>query len=206
MKLRFFVDTHKGLTFAAVLAAMAAFDRWDSPAAWAYLGLHGTYGLLWVLKSAIFPDQQWEKRVGWGFGLIAWLSLSLYWIPILLVMTRPDATPPWLIALSIGIYAIGVFFHFASDMQKHTALRLQPGRLITDGLFALSRNPNYFGELLIYASFALLAVTWLAFVPLALFVIFYWIPNMRRKDAALAKMEGFEDYRRRTKWFIPFVY
>jgi steroid 5-alpha reductase family enzyme len=206
MKLRFFVDTHKGLTFAAVLVMMAIFDRWGSPAAWVYLALHGTYGLLWVLKSRIFPDQQWEKRVGWGFGLISWLSLTLYWIPALLVMTRADPTPPWLLALSIGLYATGLFFHFASDMQKHTALRLHPGQLISDGLFALSRNPNYFGELLIYAAFALLTVSWLGFVPLALFIIFYWIPNMRRKDTVLAQMEGFEEYRKKTKWFIPFVF
>jgi steroid 5-alpha reductase family enzyme len=206
MKLRFFVDTHKGLTGVAVLVMMAIFQRWNSPAAWTYLGLHGAYGLLWVWKSAIFPDRQWEKRVGWGFGLIAWLSLTLYWIPALLVMTRADRTPPWLLALSILLYATGLFFHFASDMQKHTALRLRPGQLIIDGMFALSRNPNYFGELLIYAAFALLAVTWLAFVPLALFIIFYWVPNMRRKDQVLAQMEGFEEYRKKTKWFIPFIF
>ena len=39
---------------------------------------------------------------------------------------------------------------------RHFTLRMQPG-LIEDGLFARTRNPNYFGELLIYSGFALSA-------------------------------------------------
>ena len=47
---------------------------------------------------------------------------------------RPRAI--WLLGLSAFVYAIGVFLHFAVDMQKHTALALRPGELITAGLFS----------------------------------------------------------------------
>ena len=31
--------------------------------------------------------------------------------------------PLWWLALCTSVYILGVFFHFASDMQKHTLLR-----------------------------------------------------------------------------------
>ena len=94
--------------------------------------------------------------------------------------------PPWLLGLSVFVYAVGVFLHFAADMQKHTALALRPGELITAGLFARTRNPNYLGELLIYLSFAVLALHWAPLLVVALFLVVVWFPNMRRKDRSLA--------------------
>jgi protein-S-isoprenylcysteine O-methyltransferase Ste14 len=206
MKLKYFIDWHKGLTFLAVMALMAIYRQWQNPTAWVYLALHGTYGLLWVLKSHIFPDRNWEKKVTIWFGLISLAALTLYWIPAWLLTSRSIQSPPWLLAISISIYTFGVFFHFVSDMQKHISLKLQPNTLITDGMMAYSRNINYFGELLIYLALALLAMTWLAFIPLALFVAFYWTPNMLRKEKSLAKYPGFEAYRRKVRRFIPFLF
>jgi protein-S-isoprenylcysteine O-methyltransferase Ste14 len=90
-------------------------------------------------------------------------------------------------------------------MQKHTALKLHPG-LITDGLWSRTRNPNYFGELLIYLGFGLLAMHWLPLLVLGLIVAAYWIPNMRKKDRSLSRYPGFAAYRERTKLFIPFLF
>ncbi len=65
-KQKYFINSHKGLTFLAILALIAWFGRWDNVTAWVYLALHGTYGILWVLKSLVFPDRQWETDKGWG--------------------------------------------------------------------------------------------------------------------------------------------
>ncbi|MBT3219219.1 MAG: DUF1295 domain-containing protein, partial [Proteobacteria bacterium] len=159
MKKKHFIDSHKGATPIAVLSLMAIYGSWDNLTAWIYLATHGTYGLLWVLKSLSFPDKQWEEECGPGFGLYAWLGLTLYWITPWLIVHWNIQTPPWLMALAVSMFGVGVFLHFAADMQKHTALALRPG-LITTGLWARCRNPNYFGELLIYVSFALLAEWW----------------------------------------------
>jgi protein-S-isoprenylcysteine O-methyltransferase Ste14 len=91
-------------------------------------------------------------------------------------------------------------------MQKHVALSLRPDQLITDGMFARTRNINYFGELLIYSGFGLLAMHWLPIAILLLWVIAIWLPRMRKKDRILAQHEGFEAYRKRTKLFIPFLF
>jgi len=206
MKLKYYIDSNKGITFLAILGMMACFRQWDNTTAWVYLGMHGTYGILWVLKSNIFPDINWEKKTPLWFGLVSWFALVLYWIPAFLITWKGVLAPPWLLAVVISLYAFGVFTVFTADMQKFTALRLQPDQLITDGMLAYSRNINYFGELLIYIAFALLAMTWIAFIPLLLFIVSFWIPNIIRKEKILSKMKGYGEYKRKTRLFFPFIF
>jgi steroid 5-alpha reductase family enzyme len=207
MKQKYFIDTQKGATAFFVLLLMAVYHQWENPTAWVYLALHGTYGFLWVLKSRIFPDKQWEQRKSLAYNLVAvWGGLSLYWVAPWLLNARGVQAPGWYLAFCISLYTFGVLFHFAADMQKYTALQLQPGQLITCGLLSRSRNMNYFGELLIYGGFGLLAIHWLPILILALWVAAYWLPNMRKKDASLSRYPGFAAYKQRSKLFIPYIY
>jgi protein-S-isoprenylcysteine O-methyltransferase Ste14 len=207
LKHKVYIDSHKALTGPYVLALIAAYHAWDNVVAFIYLALHGTYGLLWLVKSRYFGDKNWDKPVRFfGMGLVTWLGLSLYWLtPWIIVSGRAHAIPPWMIAVCISMYAFGVFLHFASDMQKHMSLAYRRGTLLTDGLWSLSRNPNYFGELLIYLGFSLLAMHWLPLVALGVFVVTTWVPNMRRKDASLSRYPEFAAYKARTKLIIPYV-
>jgi steroid 5-alpha reductase family enzyme len=206
MKQRHFIDSHKAATGLFVLALIAIYDQWNNPTAWVYLALHSTYGLLWVLKSRIFPDKQWEQPTSLGYGLVIWAGLSLYWIAPWLITSQNIQALPWYLGLCIAIYAVGVFWHFASDMQKSMFLKLKPGHLMTDGLWSRLRNPNYFGELLIYLGFGLLAMHWAPLIVILLFVLIIWLPNMRRKDRSLARYPDFGSYKARSKLFLPFVF
>lgn len=207
LKHKVYVDSHKALTGAYVLALIAAYHAWDNVVAWIYLALHGTYGVLWLAKSHFFGDKNWERPVRFfGMGLVSWLSLSLYWItPWLIVSGHANPIAPWMIAVCIAMYSFGVFLVFASDMQKHMSLAYRRGTLLTEGLWSLSRNPNYFGELLIYLGFSLLAMHFIPIVALAAFVFSYWVPNMRRKDKSLSRYPDFAAYKARTKLLIPYV-
>ncbi|NIM93872.1 MAG: DUF1295 domain-containing protein [Anaerolineales bacterium] len=205
MKKRHFIDTNKGITALIILVMIAAFGQWENSTAWVYLGIHGTYGILWVLKSRIFPDESWEENCSLGLGLVYWFGLTLYWVAPLIITSQSIQVPAWYLGLCVSIYAFGVFFHFTSDMQKHTSLTLHPERLITTGMMSRVRNPNYFGELLIYLSFAMLARHWLPVVILILAVIVVWIFFMKKKDRSLSRYPEFEDYKKRTKLFIPYI-
>ena len=72
-----------------------------------YLALHGTYGILWILKSNIFPDKQWESKCSIWYGLLIWFGLSLYWIAPLLIVSgyfndgQPIIAPPLLLFFSV---------------------------------------------------------------------------------------------------------
>lgn len=207
MKHRHFIDFHKGITFIYILFLIWYFDAYENQAIWIYLGLHGTYGILWVLKSRIFPDKSWNQKSSISYGVVILFGLSLYWVSPWIIASGyfyNIYAPGWLISLSIFFFGLGVFFHFSSDMQKHVYLKLRPSKLITEGLFQKSRNMNYFGELLIYLSFVLLSMHWIPLLILALFVLFVWIPNMKKKDNSLSRYDDFNEYKRKSNLFFPF--
>ncbi|MEI6111998.1 MAG: DUF1295 domain-containing protein [Cyanobium sp. ELA712] len=201
MQLRHVINLHKGTTALVVGALMLAYGN-GSMGAWVYLALHGTYGMLWLLKERIFPDRQWQQPIGWVGAVVMFLVLALYWLAPFLLISSGAVPPMPLVALAIVLNLLGVFLHFGSDAQKHFVLKLQPG-LIDDGFFARSRNTNYLGELLTYLSFALLAMHWLPYAVLAGFGFGIFLPNMRKKDASLSRYPGFAAYRERSGLLLP---
>ena len=139
-------------------------QTWSNVTSWVYLAIHGTYGILWISKSILFPDSTWERETSIWYGLYIWFGLTLYWGSGWIINSGyfndgiPQNAPVWLIGLCISMFGIGVFLHFSSDMYKHTMLNQRPGKLIDSGIMSRCRNINYFGELIIYLSFALLSM------------------------------------------------
>ena len=191
---------------------MYYFNSWDNLIAWIYLALHGTYGILWILKSRIFPDKQWESKISIWYGIIIWFGLSLYWISPYIIITGKHFIPfniplyPIYIFFCITIYVFGIFLHFTSDMQKYINLKLNPGHLIKDDMFRKLRNTNYLGELFIYLGFSLLALDFVPLIAPSIFIIIIWIPNMIKKDRSLSRYSEFVDYKKNSNKFIPFLW
>ena len=206
MKQKHFIDIHKGATASVVLGLIVYFHQWENTTAWVYLALHGSYGIMWVLKSKIFPDTTWEAVCSIWYGLYIWGGLTLYWISPWIIMSTGVQNTPMYVGICIAVFAMGVFFHYAADMQKYAHLKLQPGKLITDGMMFRCRNTNYFGELLIYLSFALLSRHWVPIAVLFSFMIVIWFPNMRQKDKSLSRYTEYEEYKKRTSLLIPFLW
>jgi protein-S-isoprenylcysteine O-methyltransferase Ste14 len=202
---RHVIDLFKISTGPFVLACMAAFHRWSLMSAWLYLALHGTYGLLWVAKSRLFPDAHWEHPLTVGSGALLSLGLASYWVARLLLAADDTPVSPPLAALCVALFGVGVFLHFASDMQKHVSLALRPGQLITSGLSSCVRNPHYLGELFIYLSFAALAQHAAPFAVLAVAFVGQWLPNMLSTDWSLARYPDFAAYRARSGLIVPRV-
>ena len=123
---------------------------------YAYLAMHGGYGLTWLVKDATFPDRSWEAPASVPSFAVLFCLLGLFWITPALVASSPPP-PAEVTGLALVLYVFGFFMLHTGDAQKFFTLRLRPNALIDDGLFARTRNPNYFGELLIYSAFALSA-------------------------------------------------
>lgn len=196
------INLQKGGTLPFVLALMAWYDVWTTTA-WIYLALHGSYGLIWLLKDRLFPDPSWEKRITFGGALNAWLLvLGPYWIAPWLIVSQKIEQPPAVLGGAVLLYAVGVVLMAGADAQKFFVLRARPG-LIVDGFFARTRNPNYLGEMMLYASFALLAGHWLPWLVLLWVWGGVFLPNMLRKDARMARYPEWAAYRARTGLLLP---
>ena len=200
------IDSHKFLTTFVVLLMIAIYQQWTNTTALVYLALHGTYGMIWLVKSAVYPDKRWEQKPDIPNAIGLWFTLALYWIAPWIVTSQGITVAPWYLAFCISIYTVGIFLHYSADMQKHMALKYNPGHLIEDGLWARIRNPNYLGELLIYLGYGLLAQHWLPLLIIVAIFALIWLPNMRQKDQSLARYPEFEAYRQRSYRIIPLVY
>ena len=201
MRLNQIINLHKGLTPFVVLGLMSYYENFSLPA-WVYLSLHGTYGVLWLLKEKIFPDPYFKEEINILTSITGFLFLGFYWVAPFILISSDKVVPNEIIALSISLNIIGVFLHFASDAQKYFTLKVNK-KLIDDGFFKNIRNTNYLGETLIYLSFAILAMSFIPFLILALIFLIVFLPRMLKKDRSLSKYTNFEKYKNTSGLIFP---
>ena len=112
--------------------------------------------ITWLLKEWLYRDASWETPSTLGSAIVLWVSMGLsFWCNIVFLTHgggQYDVSPTQMMAI-VTMFTLGIWLHHTADAQKYFVLRARKG-LITDGLFQRSRNPNYLGEMLIYASFA----------------------------------------------------
>lgn len=179
-----------------------------STAVWIYLALQGSYGIIWLIKDVTFPDPAWQKKITLLGGVNAFLGvLGWYWVFGWLLISgtsSPDyplSNGAWY-ALCIGMCLIGCVIMIAADAQKFYTLQFKRG-LITTGMHRYIRHPNYLGEMLIYASFALMVWHWLPFLVLAVVWSGLFAVNMMMKEASLSRYPEWDAYKKRSKWLLP---
>ena len=64
-KFAWVINFQKTGTFFFLGALMWWYGQ-SSAAAWVYLALHGTYGLVWLVKDMALPDPNWQIRITIG--------------------------------------------------------------------------------------------------------------------------------------------
>ena len=198
------VNFHKIVTGFLILGMMWAYENW-STAAWVYLALHGIYGYCWLVKDFGFRDHQLEA----GISILGTLGLyvgliGLYWIIPWLFISRHVEPSHFDLFLAICVHTLGVVVMIASDCQRHFMLKYRKG-LITGGMFRYTRNPNYFGEVLLYAAYAWLASHWVAWLLIAYMTFFAFLPRLYRKDVSLSRHPGWTEYKSRTGLLVPWA-
>ena len=153
--------------------------------------------------------------------LMAWTVQGL-WVLLtaaaaLAVITGGTREPLGVVGIvGIAIWAAGMLIEIVADRQKSN-FKANPdnaGRFINVGLWAWSRHPNYFGEILLWIGMAIVAVPvlqgwqWATLVS-PVFVAFLLmkvsgVPLLEAKaDKRWGGEDDYEDYKRRTPVLIP---
>jgi steroid 5-alpha reductase family enzyme len=136
------------------------------------------------------------NTVGWAYCLPLYLAVSR--------TTPPGARD----ALALSVYVIGTALHFGADYQKWRFKTSSGGGLLDTGLWRLCRHPNYFGDFLVYVSFAVTSGSawgWIAPLLNLLQYLFDAIPK-NEKWAAEHYGSAWAEYTNRTSRFVPYVF
>ena len=118
--------------------------------------------------------------------------------------------------VGLAVWAVGFAIEVVSDRQKR-AFRSNPansGRFITTGLWAWSRHPNYFGEIVLWLGIALIALPSLSgwqyvtlISPLFVFLLITRVSGIPPLESRAEERWGDEPelvaYKARTPVLIP---
>jgi steroid 5-alpha reductase family enzyme len=108
------------------------------------------------------------------------------------------------------LFVVGSWMNSYAEYERHV-WKTRPenhGQLYTEGLFRYSRHPNYLGDLLSFSGLCLISGVWVtAAVPLLMLGGFVFV-NIPVLDSHLHDHYGdaFDEYARRTRKLIPFIY
>jgi len=115
-----------------------------------------------------------------------------------------DSRSVYLNALGILVLLLGYFFRIAGRGLK-AELNPDGKTLITAGVYSLTRNPMYFGTLLIGAGVILALFRWWVMAVFVAVYLWIYIPQMNKEALALSERfgEDFKGYCRATPRFLP---
>ena len=229
------IDVAYGLAFILV-AATTLFNFGEYP-------LGGVVTLLvsvWGLRLAIrihernrgrgedFRYAAWRKKWKWfktrSFFQIFMLQGFIVWLMTLPVVLASSNPAPFLTPVSIlgiSVWLVGFFFEAVGDYQLDRFITKQKtagdtsGKLMTTGLWSITRHPNYFGEATMWwgiwlvALPALLSLGWgvvlltLLFSPVLITFFLLKISGVPMLEEAMQKRAGWQEYAARVSVFVP---
>lgn len=220
------VDTIWGLGFVliAIISYFLTTPTLVSKLVLAYVIVWGVR-LAWHItkrnwgKGEDFRYAKWRQE--WGeywvvhsffqVFFLQWVLMQLVAIPIVFAMSGEYSISPVLQYLGMAIWIIGFFFEAVGDYQltqfkKKTSSK---GKLMTTGLWSLTRHPNYFGEATLWWGIALLAYgvsnNLLVFIgPLTIDLLLLYVSGIPLLEAKYKGRADWEKYAQKTPAFFPF--
>ena len=149
-------------------------------------------------------------------------TLSAAWVFIqslaaLVALTSLQQEPFGIVGfIGLGLWIFGFIFQVVADHQKtqFKANSANEGNFITEGLWSISRHPNYFGEIVLWTGIAVMALpvmSGLQYVslvsPVFGFLLIYFVSGVRLLENKADKKWGnnseYQEYKRNTPVFLP---
>lgn len=219
------VDILWGLGFV-VIAVVAYFFSSGNFVAQLILAYVAIWGLRLAIHIALrnwgkgedFRYAQWRKD--WGstwiirsffqIFIVQWLLMQLVSVPIVLGIVGVRVISPWMMYLGMAIWLTGFFFEAVGDYQltQFKKKRSSKGKLMTTGLWSLTRHPNYFGEATLWWGVALLAYgvsrnLYVLIGPITIDFLLLFVSGIPLLEKKYKGRADWRAYAKRTSAFIP---
>jgi steroid 5-alpha reductase family enzyme len=144
------------------------------------------------------------------FGLQGALMI-LVSLPVSLGQRDTNAGAGFVVFLGFVVWAVGLYFEVVGDAQLARFKRdpRNADRIMDQGLWGLTRHPNYFGDALVWWGLAIVgssqgAGIWAFLGAAVMTVLLVRVSGAAMLDRLLAKRKpGYAEYMARTSGFIP---
>ncbi len=151
-----------------------------------------------------------KRGVSWSevFTILPWI-LCIYLLLAVAGGTNPSAMGV-IGGIGVVLFVAGSWMNSYAEYARHRWKQRKEnrGRLYTQGLFRYCRHPNYLGDLLSFTGLCLISGKWLTAVIPTLMLAGFAFVNIPVLDSHLHDNYGaaFDEYARRTRKLVPFVY
>jgi protein-S-isoprenylcysteine O-methyltransferase Ste14 len=173
-----------------------------------YLCLHISYCSWWLLEQLFFPQrrQMFSEKVGIVGFIFSLLFVGvLYALPGYLAFTNPVPISMLATGIALPLFIFGTLINTAADVQKLTA-KQYGATLVRDNIWRLSRNINYFGDLLRYLSFSIVAGSIWAYLVPGIISALYLQRISQKEQSMSSKYPEFVEYQQSSARLIPFIW
>lgn len=166
-------------------------------------------------RSAVATDVAPEVEHPSSISVVKAVKISIL-VGILIQIWLPDifpiSTEPWLIRLSgVVLFSVGLLTAITARIQLgnnwsniETGQVLEKQDVVDKGLYGYIRHPIYTGDLLLLIGLELSLNSWLVLAALLLCPVVMW-KAVKEERMLLQELQGYVEYHRRTKRFIPFL-
>ncbi len=202
------INTAKILTILLLIAFALVFGIQDLRQV-LYMCLHISYCLWWLVEQWFYPvrrQQMFSEPVGVGGFIISLLFIGFFYtLPGYLAFTNPEPISLLTVAVALPLFIFGTLINASADIQKLTAKQYGAG-LVRDGIWRFSRNINYFGDLLRYVSFSVVAGSiWAYVVPVSI-ALLYLQRIFQKEQSMPQKYQDYQEYQQSSTRLIPFIW
>ena len=157
-----------------------------------------------------WPDG-FERTMFFRIYLLQFGLNALVGFPLVYTNLQNGGPADALTWLGVSVWVIGFAFETIGDEQLRRFKRdaRNQGRLMTTGLWSLTRHPNYFGEAVLWWGLWLISLSghperwWLVFSPIAIPVLVRYVSGVPLLERKYQGRADWEAYCRRTNIFVP---
>lgn len=178
----------------------------------------GSYLLSRILATKVDHRFDDKRNSFVRFGAFWLLQATAVWVIMLPITFAMGANgilinmPFLFVGFAISLF--GLIYETIADLQKSSFKKKNPTKLTTHGLWATSRHPNYFGEILVWWGTLIVVLPYLsgplflvAFGPLFITLLLLFVSGVNLLEQSWKEKYGkeayYQEYIRQTSIFIP---